>query len=384
MSTANPISANIARRRGSIVRLSAAVAAVIATLALLDIFLARTEQRELASLASQADRNGQQLLAGGHAAEAVEAFRNAHDLERDNERYQLDLIRALMAAGKPAEAQPLMTEILDEDSNNGEANLLAARLAAAQGHINAADSYYHRAIYGEWGGEWRGNVAQRQIEARLELIDFLNAHRRQNEVLAELLPLEEQAGNNTKLQSKLAQLFLAAGSPSRAREIYRRLINLDPEDGGNYAGLGEADLLLGDFRAAHTAFSNAALHSGKDAALRGRLDLSLQLMNLDPTVRWLSAQEKYQRSRKILQLASDALEQCITNHPQLATDAASQLASAAQMAVRTPPPKQPNNEMAESTLSLSQDIWRARTSLCGTGTAPDEEALRLIMEKLAK
>lgn len=381
MSAANPVSADLARHGGSFIRLTLVVAGVITALALLDIFLEKTEQSELAALALQADRNGQELLASGRGGEAVDAFRKAHALERENENYELDLIQALMTAGKLAEAQPLMSEILGEDSNNGKANLLAARLTARQGHINAADSYYHRAIYGAWSGD----LVQHQIEVRLELIDFLNTHQKQNELLAELLPLQEQAAQNTKLQSKLAQLFLVAGSPSRARDIYQRLIKLNPKDGGNYAGLGEANLALGDFRAAHAAFSSAVIRNRTDTALQQRLDLSLQLMNLDPTLRWLSAPDKYRRSREILQLADDDLQQCITNHPQLATQDAAQLAAAAQTELASPAPKQqPTNDLAEGTLSLAESIWHARTSLCGTGTAPDEEPLRLIMEKLAK
>jgi hypothetical protein len=87
---------------------------------------------------------------------------------------------------------------------------------------------------------------------------------------------------------------------------------------------------------------------------------------------------------QILQLASGNLGQCITNHAQLATDEATQLVSTAQTELAATPPKQPTNEMAEDTLSLAERIWHERTSLCGTETAPDEEPLRLIMEKLAK
>lgn len=380
MNAANSIPANIARRSVPVLRLSLIVATVIAALVLIDISLEKTEQNELASQAVRADQSGLQLLRQGKANDAVDAFRKAHALERENTKYELDLIQALMAAGKLAEAHPLMSEILEEESNDGETNLVAARLAAKQGHINSADSYYHRAIYGEWPGE----LTQHQIETRLELINFLTQHGKQNEILAELLPLEEQAGKNASLQPKLAQLFLVAGSPTRAQDIYRQMIKLNPKEGANYAGLGEAELALGDFRAAHAAFSNAVARNGSDAALHERLTLSSMLSNLDPTLRWLSAQDKYSRSMQILQMASSNLEQCITNHSQLATDEATQLVSTAQAQLSAPPAKQPTNEISEGALSLAERIWHARTSLCGTGTAPDEEPLRLIMEKLAK
>src|SRR5579875_3516034 len=100
-----------------IVRLSLAVVGVIAALAAIDVSLEKTEQLELAAQAVRADQAGQKLLRDEQAQEAVDAFRKAHALERENVKYELDLIQALMAAGKLAEAQPLMAEILDEDSN---------------------------------------------------------------------------------------------------------------------------------------------------------------------------------------------------------------------------------------------------------------------------
>jgi tetratricopeptide (TPR) repeat protein len=360
--------------------MSLAVAAVIIALGLVDISLEQTEQNELAAQALRADRNGQQLLRQGHAPEAVDAFRKAHSLERENTKYALDLIQALMAAGKLTEAQPLMTEILEEESNNGEANLIAARLAAKQGHITAADSHYHRALYGEWPDD----LARHQIEVRLELIDFLNAHGKQQDTLAELLPLEEQAGKDMNLQPRLAKLFLIAGSPGRAADIYRELIRRDTNNSGYYAGLGETELAMGDFRAARAAFSSAESHGGKDGTMGGRLALATMLSNLDPTPRWLSEQDKYWRSVQILQLASSDLRQCITNHPQLATDDATQLVTTAQTQLASPAPQHLTNELAEGVLSLAERSWRTRNSLCSTGTAPDEEPLRLIMDKLAK
>jgi tetratricopeptide (TPR) repeat protein len=380
MSAANPISADLRARRVPTLRLSFLVALVIVALALTDVSLEKTEQNEIATQALRADTSGHHLLQQGRANDAVDAFRKAHALERENTKYELDLIEALMSAGKLAEAQPLMTEILEQESNNGEANLVAARLAAKQGNINAADSYYHRAIY----GTWPENLAQHQIDVRLELIDFLTAHGKKDEVLAELLPLQEQAADNARLQPRLAKLFLEAGSVSRSLDIYRQLIRLDPKNGANYAGMGEAELAMGDFRAAHAAFATAVARDDKDAGVRERLELSALLKNLDPMPRTLSAQEKYSRSSHILQLASDDLRQCITNHPELATEDATQLVTTAQAQLAAAPPKQPTNEMAEGTLSLAETIWRSRTSLCGPATAPDEEPLRFIMEKLAR
>jgi predicted Zn-dependent protease len=380
MSTASSVPGNMAVTHVHVIRLSIGVAAIIAALVMVDVSLERIEQSELASQALQADQKGQKLLAQGKGDEAVDAFRKAHALERESTKYELDLIQALMSAGKLAEAQPLMTEILQQQSNNGEANLVAAHLAAKQGHINLADSYYHRAIY----GEWPNHVTRHQIETRLELINFLSQQGKQDEMLAELLPLEEQAGKTPALQPMLARLFLAAGSASRARDIYRELIKADPANATYYAGLGDAELALGDFRAAHLAFANTVAHDGKDEQLRARLQLATTLISIDPMMRRLSDAEKYSRSVRILQMAADDLGRCILAHSARATTETSQLETAAQAQLAAPPAKRPTNDMAEAVLSLAERIWQADMNLCGTGTTNNEQALRLIMDKLAK
>lgn len=372
--------AAVGERHIPVVRLTLAVAGVIAALAAIDVSLEKTEQAELAAQALRADQNGEKLLNQRRAMDSLDFFRKAHALERDNVKYTLDLIQALMASGKLAEAQPLMSDMLADESNNAEVNLVAARLAAKRAQIAAADSYYHRAIY----GEWPDHLAQHQISVRLELIDFLIAHGKQDEILAELLPLEEQVQKDPKLQPRIARLFLVAGSPARAADIYHQLIRSNSKDAANWAGLGQAELDLGDFHAAHNAFANALTRDGNDPKVKQQLDLADLLSSIDPTVRWVSAQEKFDRSLRIVQMASADLAQCITNHPQLATDPATELVATAEKDLGAPKPKQPTNGMAESYLALAEQIWKTRTSLCGTNTADDEEALRLIMEKLAK
>ncbi len=304
------------------------VAAVIAGLAVADSFLEKTEQTELRDEASQSHSSGLEFLKKGKAAAAVDALRKAHSLDRSNLDYELDLVDGLMADGKVSEAQPLMNEILEEEPNDGRANLIAARLMSKTGKIVDAESYYHRAIYGEWPTD----VEAHQIAARLELVDFLVKNGKQHELLAELLPLQEQAGTDRQLEEKLGHLFLVAGSPSRAADIFRSLIQHDRNDAAAYAGLGEAELREGDFHAAHSSFVAASARNPDDPSIRGRLDLSTALTALDPTPRWLSSMDKYHRSLRVLQLATEDLKQCIADHPSVATDEGKELLASANEA----------------------------------------------------
>lgn len=360
--------------------LIAIIALVIAALTALDLSLARTEEAEMQRSAERNYSKGLDLLRQGKTSEAVEALRTAHGLDRDNKSYTLSLIEALMAAGKLSEADPLMNEIRMDQPNDGRANLVAARLSVRKGKTRDAEAYYHRAIYGEWPAD----PALHRIAARLELIDFLKKKGNQEDVIAELIPLQEEAAGNPALQAKVAQLFLQAGSPSRAADLYRSLIQHNPKDAAGYAGLGEADLQLGDYRAARSAFLKASQRDSRDSHIRDDLELSNTLAALDPTVRQLRSIEKYRRSLRILELARSSLAACVSGQPAQADIQPQSLLSAADKALAAKTPALVSNEMAENVLDLAGRLWQARLKICGSATESGEEPLRLIMIKLAQ
>jgi len=370
----------LARRRGPKIGLIFAVIGVMGALAALDVFLEQAEQAELADQAERAYRQGSELLQAGKAEEAVEALRRAQALERKNLNYELQLIAALTAAGKTAEAEPLMNEALDAGRNDGAANLVAARLRLKEHKIIDAEAYYHRAIYGQWPQDG----AAHRIAARLELIDVLVANNQKQDLLAELLPLEEEAKNDASVQTRLARLFLAAGSPARAANVYRALIREQPGNAQAYEGLGEAELEQGDYRAAHAAFSSAAGQKPSDAQIREKLQLASTLAALDPTPRWLASADKYQRSLRILEWAQEDLERCIQTQPGGVSAAQQSLLAQAEDLMNREKPGQATNELSEGMLAVAEKIRQARVSACGPATTPEEEALRLIMAKLTQ
>jgi tetratricopeptide (TPR) repeat protein len=378
MSAATGVSA-LVRARAPKIGLIVIIVAVIGALAVLDTFLEAVEQAELENQAQRAYLQGRQLLAAGNANAAVDALRRAHALERQNVAYELELIAALTAAGKTSEAEPLMNEALDAGRNDGAANLVAARLKLKEGKIVDAEAYYHRAIYGEWPQD---GVAHK-LAARLELIELIVAKNKRDELLPELLPLEEEAKNKPGIQLRLARWFLLAGSPARAAELYKTLMRAQPENAEIYEGLGEAELELGDYRAAHSALAAAAGRKPNDGTIRAKLQLATTLAALDPMPRWLSSAEKYQRSLRILGWAQQDLERCIQSQPSGTTADQQGLLQHAEDMMQNQKPAQATNELSEATLSLAQKIWQARLSACGQASKPDEEALRLIMAKLS-
>jgi tetratricopeptide (TPR) repeat protein len=369
--------------------LIAIIVIAIAGLTALDVFLEKTQQAELESSAQRFYLDGTRLLKQGKAEQAVELLRRAHALVRQNANYELELINALMAAGKIDEAEPLMNEVLQREPNDGRANLIAARLSVKKGRTADAEAYYHRAIYGEWPGgsgnaDDSGQAARHQISARMELIDFLVEKGKKQELLAELLPLEEEAGNDPVIEKKLGRLFLVAGSPSRAADVYRALIQQDPKDPEAYAGLGEAELEQGRYREAKAAFVTAVAHKPDDASLRERMQLANTMTALDPTPRQLASVEKYRRGLRILELSRASLERCVASHPYVSSNQADELLKAAQDALSRKAPAHVTNELAEETLGLAEKMWQARIKMCGASTSAEEEPLRLIMERLAR
>ncbi len=229
-----------------------------------------------------------------------------------------------------------------------------------------------------------GKANRQRISVRMELIQLLAAKGKKQELLAELLPLEEEAGNDAEIEKKLGSLFLTAGSPSRAADVYRALIQQEPRNAAAYAGLAEAELDQGNYRAAKAAFITAFAHDPKDASIRERMELSNTMTALDPTPRRLSSAEKYRRSMHILDLSRASLNECLPSHPADGSSESEQLLGAAQEALSSKPPEHVTNELSEQTLGLAEKIWQARMKACGESTSKEEEPLRLIMARLAQ
>ncbi len=355
--------APISTARTNQLGLIAIVAAVIASLWAIDLVLARVDSQETRAQARKYYQDGTRLLESNRALDAVDQLRKAYAMDRMDRRYALRLAAALIQANKFEEAQSMLSEILSRTPNDGEANLLAARLAVRNGQATDAAAYYHRAIYGTWDQD----AGVRTKQARLELANLLAANGSEKDLLAELLPLDTEAQNDIGVRKQVAHLFLVAGAPGRAEAAYRSLIRVDSEDKSNYEGLGHAELALGNYRAAATAF--------RSAGATAQADLADEMAGLDPTLRLLSSAEKFRRSVRILELARDALARC-------PVDAQSEgLLDQADKELKARVRGNVTNELAEERLMLAEQLWQQRKSNCASSGSTDE-ALARLMQKL--
>ena len=344
----------------------------------LDLFLAGLERSERRSEALYFYEEGMSLARRGRQLQALDRFQSAIAAERSNPTYQRALAAAMLGAGKVEEARRVAAERLLNAPADAAASLLVARALVREGKPREAVSYYHRAIYGDWELEQAAN----RMQSRFELVEVLARIGNQRELLAELLPLQDQAPTDLATQRRIAGLFLEAGAPTRAIEILRGLLRRHGRNAETYAGLGEAELARANYRSARANFAAAVELAPKDSSIARRLELAERVIALDPTQRGLGSEERYRRSVELLRLTLQAADSCLgagavgTN--QGAIDSA--------RAATTPPRRRalPRHEAVEVNLGLAERLWELRRSECPALATAEEEPVALVLRRVAQ
>ena len=348
----------------------------IAAIFVADTFLAKTERAESYVEAARLFRQGQDLLLRGENAGAIERIKDALVIERGNRDYLLTLAQVQLTAGKTADAEATLTEVLQSDSTDGLASLIMGRVLVKEGRFVEAISYFHRAVYGHWNQDSTEN----QLRARFELIDLLAQRSSKEELLAELLPVEDDAPRDLKTRIRLGRLFLLAGSSARAADILRGIVHDAPSNADAYAGLGEADFARGNYRTAQRDFQTALRLTPEDQASRQRLDLCNELLLLDPTTHGLSQEEHFRRSLKLVELTLGETSQCVGQNPSPELQG---LLDNAAMALRGHVRAARQSEFSESNLDLAEQLWQARKKECKSPPVADSP-LALVLARIAQ
>ncbi|MFL5529879.1 MAG: tetratricopeptide repeat protein [Gemmatimonadaceae bacterium] len=353
----------------------ALVLAAIALLLVFDTALARVDREATKVHASREFRIGRNLVAQRRVREAIEHFRTASSLDRQNSAYTVALSEGILAEGRPAEAEPLLAPLLERDATDGAANLAMARALQKEGRVEEAKAYYHRAIYGLWAADAERNRAT----ARFELIDLLAKTDAKQELLAELLPLQDEAASDTALRKRIGHLFVRAGSPLRGSEIFRDLLRKNPLDADAYIGLAEAAFALGDFSAARTDLLAAQKLTPADSSIQLRIQVADSAMAIDPTQRGLGVEEQFRRSRNLVQMTITSAHKCLdAEAPQVAAA----LDSVARSLVA--PTAASRRQAIDENLSLAGALWRMRAGRCTAIGSSEEEALALVQNRIAQ
>jgi tetratricopeptide (TPR) repeat protein len=352
----------------------AVILAAIVGLLLFDTALARVDVAERKAYAGREFATGQQLIAQGKVEAAIEHLRTASTLDGENSTYGVALAQAILADGRPTEADQMLLPLLERNETDGATNLAMARVLAKEGKLDKAKSYYHRAIY----GLWPGSADKSRTAARFELIDLLARANAKQELLSELLPIQDDTTNDLAQRKRIAHLFVVAGSPARAVVIFREILHRDSKDADAFVGLAEAALSLGDFATARTDLLAAQKLMPEDSSsLKGRIALTDSVISLDPTQSGLTLPEQVRRSRNLVQTTLASVRKCLgVQAPQVAValDSATLLLVSGAAAGQA--------QSVEQNLSLAEQLWGLRRSRC----APDgqEGALALIHGRIAQ
>lgn len=350
------------------------VALIMAALFFADRSLARMEQRELRKEADALRDTGQRLLASGRAADAIVPLQRARALVRSDRQVHLLLAEALLGANRVRDAETNLGDLLESNSNDGAANLSMARVQVRLGRNREAEAYYHRAIYGTWPGGDRGS------EARMEFAGVLAKRGEKRQLLSELLLLQQRPEQTLSFRKNIAHLLMVAGTPGRAAEVYSGLLRENPEDPEIYLGLADAEFASGRYDAARTQLRRGLRRLPDNSDLQGRLELVSTLTELDPTPRWLTSRQKYDRSLQVLRLAREDLRECARSWGVEGKFQA--FLASAEKQEKTKGPI--TNESSESILALAQSLWQTRLRACGTPEVANADPLPLLMVKIGQ
>ena len=350
------------------------ILAAIAVLILVDSGLARVDGTATRLHATSEYQVGESLMAKGNLRGAIDHLRTASTLDRGTSLYTVALAQSIMADGRPTDAEPLLVPLLERDATDGATNLAMARALAQEGRLEEAKSYYHRAIYGLWAG----NAERNRAAARFELIDLLARNNQKQELLAELLPIQDEAPNDTVMRKRIAHLFVIAGSPARAAAIFRDVLRHNARDADAYVGLGDAALALGDYPSARADFASALRLSPNDGAIMLRAKLADSVTAIDPTQRGLALDEQARRSRNLLTMTIASARRCLgTDAPQVAAALDSVTHGlVASSGART--------QAIEENLALAGQLWQMRSTKCSAIGPHDQEALSLVQDRIAR
>ena len=326
----------------------------------------------------------QEQMAEERYGEAVSHYRDALLYSRDEPAYRLELSRALFAAGQYPEAENHLVALRMEDPTSGIMNHLLARLAAREGRIDEAVSYYRTAIY----GRWEDDPEETRLEMRLALVNLLDQAGRELQLTSELLELAEIAPDDFEIRSRLAKLLLKSGVYDRASSLFRSLIESDPENREALLGRADAEFQLGNYLTARTHYNLAQLR-GDDESTRERIELCNRIIELDPTRRGIGLSERFRRSQVLIERARTALATCrnpagseFMGPIPLLPEEQSSVLSRAESAVGAKR-QRASDAAAEANILIAEEVWNVAVPLCEATDPPDTPLLH-VMAKLSR
>src|SRR5579872_570993 len=243
----------------------------------------------------------------GKADLAIEHFRSALSYSPENFDYQLQLARVLRDTGRTEEAETYLISLWERSPQNGAINLALGRLAARQHSLDKILQYYHNAIYGVWT---TGDSDQSRFNAWFELIETLLQQNARPQSQAELITMAAELRGRLDLQLRVANLFARAQDYEDALNECRQILAEKPEHPQALADAGQYAFNLGRYREALHYLEHAVKVNPGDVQSAQLLQLSRNILDLDPFLRRISDTDRIERIRTAFRQAGDRLESC--------------------------------------------------------------------------
>lgn len=345
--------------------------------------LARTYHAREEGLVSEWFQKGNADLANGKPGQAFEDFRNSLSYGPENPAVQLRLAEALLSDGRFNEAHSYLVNLWDRTPGSGEVNLDLAHVVMQTGDVDQTIRYFRGAI----SGNWEKDPALQRRQVRLELCDFLLAHRRTEDAQAEIAGLAADTPTEAAaLREENGRLFLRVGEPGKALAEFEAALRINPQQSQWLADAGQVAFEDGDYLKAETYFSKADRENPSDE-IRASLMLVRDVLGNDPYLGGLSDEEQSRRSMRDFDLGLDRLHRCTATNAN--NSSSGQSPTDLQFLEKEAQDLQKrvklgflvkNPEMRTEAMQLVSQIEDATSQICGPPTGLDQ-ALTLIEKR---
>lgn len=325
-------------------------------------------------------QRAESAIAEGRPTEAIEHYRNALLYSRDNPRIRLRLAEALVADGQVEEARSYLLALWEREPGNAVVSRELARLAARRGDVDETLRYYHGAIFGVWPRDPEAN----RRDVRFDLVRFLIARAAIAEAQSELIVLAAELPKDPDLHARVGELFMRASEPTRALAVFREALALNPTHAGALLGAGRAAFGLNDYPTAQRYLRQAARAKVVEPAVTSLLEMTENVLAIDPFIRRLPSVERSRRAARAFSLAFARLGRCEDQQDPGSTSpsVAAELRSLRDRATRLKPRARESllrrdSDLIEATMEIVFEIERSTAARCGPPGGLDAALLLL-------
>ena len=355
----------VSTSQGLTAELLALIFAVMVVFFVTTGFLTRSFRQERRVRGQEHFQRAETLADYGYYPDAIREFSDALTFLPDSLDSRLGLAQSLYALGRFNEAETHLLDLRQSDPTWARVNWLLGRIAARRGEIEPAVNYFQTAIY----GRWRQHPVENRLKVRLELVDLLKQQGETRQLVSQLMELLDEVPTNTDLRKKVGWMFLDAGSPSNARDVFEELAQRDRSDGEAQAGKAQAEFALGNYYSAQDALVLAKRNGYENEGLDHLQDQTQEILTLDPRARGVGRTTGLRRSQLLVERTVQAVEHCIipqaadfVGPPAPPPAAVSTLLEAARDL--NPRRQRATDETIEANIALEQGLWSASQELC--------------------